>query len=224
METIVYSANIGGYDMFNEPKNYDKNIRYILFTDNKYIKSNVWEICHIDFIDKSYDNRKKARFIKLNPHNLLPNHNISIWIDHNLTPNFNNVNDILNKNNFDTNIMQYNHRFRNCIYDEGNQVLIQKKEHNHIVKLQLEDYKSEGFPKNYGLFETGFMLRKNNEITNNFNEMWWNEVNTKSGRDQLSQMYICWKLNFKIDYFKIGKSVYENPYILSKDHLKKINY
>lgn len=61
MKIIIYTINIGGYDIFVDPKNYDKDVRYILFTDNKYVKSNVWEICHVDFIDKSFDNRKKAQ-------------------------------------------------------------------------------------------------------------------------------------------------------------------
>ena len=82
MKIIVYSVNTGGYDDFREPKIYDPNVRYILFTDNKYYKSKIWEICHTDFLPKNLDNRRKARYIKLNPHIVLPEHDVSIWVDH----------------------------------------------------------------------------------------------------------------------------------------------
>ena len=65
---IVYSVNTGGYDELRSPDVYDPNIRYILFTDNKYLKSSVWEVNHVAFIDIELDNRKKARYIKINPH------------------------------------------------------------------------------------------------------------------------------------------------------------
>ena len=50
MKIVVYSVSTGGYDELKTPKVYDPNIRYILFTDNKYFKSDVWEVNHIDFI------------------------------------------------------------------------------------------------------------------------------------------------------------------------------
>ena len=89
MKVIVYSVNIGGYDLFNHPTKFDDNIRYILFTDNKYFKSNVWEVNHIDFLPNDLDNRLKARYLKTNPHKVLPEHDISLWVDHCFTPKFN---------------------------------------------------------------------------------------------------------------------------------------
>lgn len=222
---IIYSANIGGYDKFNEPKVYDKDVRYILFTDNKYYKSKVWEVCHLDFINELYDNRKKARFIKINPHLVLPNHEISIWIDHNLIPNFSDTNKMLLDINFnESNIMSYKHRFRNCVYDEAKKVLELKKERLEVVKKQIQRYEIEGFPKNYGLFETGFTFRKNNELVKKFNEFWWNEIDNESGRDQLSQMYICWKHGFNIDSINYGNSQYSNPFLETTLHEKELKF
>lgn len=168
---------------------------------------------------------KKPRYIKLNPHNILPEHDVSIWVDNNLIPEFINSSDILTKNNFtNSNIMLYQHRFRNCIYDEGNRVIELKKEKKEIVDSQLKKYSSQGFPKKYGLYETGFMFRKNNNETNKFNELWWDEINNHSGRDQLSQMYVSWKLNFKLDSIKIGSSAYSNPYLKTSNHLIDLKF
>ncbi len=220
---IVYSTNIGGYDEFKTPTIIDPNTRYILFTDNKYIKSKVWEIYHIDFIDKNLDNRKKARFIKLNPHLVLPNHDISIWIDHCFTSKFNNINNFLDEIFFDkNNIMCYKHDIRNCIYSESETIKEKKLDDLNIVNEQMLKYKNENFPNSYGLFSTGFMIRKNNENITKFNETWWNEVKNHSGRDQLSQVYSSWKTSIKITHIPIGKNIYSNKYLTPKtNHTKK---
>ena len=223
MNFIIYSANIGGYDQFNTPTIIDKSARYILFTDNKYFKSKIWEIYHIDFIDKNLDNRKKARYIKTNPHLVLPNHEINIWIDHCYIPRFNDVNNLLKEINFNNNnIMCYRHNVRTCIYTEANVVKTDKLDYPNIVDEQMNKYKMEGFPSKYGLFDSGFTIRKNNELVNKFNETWWNEIKNHSGRDQLSQIYSSWKTNVSITPISNGGNIYSNKYLNPKiKHPKK---
>jgi len=225
MSSIIYSVNIGGYDNLISPKIYDKNIRYILFTDNKYFKSNVWEICHIDFLN-NLDNRLKSRYIKLNPGKVLPPHDNSLWVDNNIIPNISNFNDFLVNIKFlGNNIMLFKHRIRSCIYEESKKVLDLKKEIPNVVKKQMEKYISEGYPKNYGLFETGFMIRNNNKETNEFNEFWWNEVLNGSGRDQLSQMYSSWKTSTKITPINIGNdNVLKNRFSTYTPHIIELTY
>lgn len=216
MSIIVYSVNIGGYDDLRTPEVYDPNIRYILFTDNKYFKSKVWEINYIDFVDKKLDNRKKARFIKINPHIILPKHDISIWIDHCYKPKFKSVNELLKEINFNDSVMCYKHDVRNCIYEESKVIINDKLEYPKIVNEQINKYRSENFPENYGLFDSGFTIRKNSKEVINFNNLWWNEVLNHSGRDQLSQVYSSWKTNTKINPIKIGSSIYNNKFLNQK--------
>ena len=114
---IVYSVNTGGYDELRSPDVYDPNIRYILFTDNKYFKSDVWEVNHVDFVDSKLDNRRKARYIKINSHLVLPNHDISIWVDHCYKPKFNNAEEFLKEIGFfNNNIMSYKHDVLDNVY------------------------------------------------------------------------------------------------------------
>lgn len=211
MKYIIYSVNIGGYDFFNEPKVIDNNVRYILFTDNKYLKSNVWEIHHVDFLSH-LDNRLKSRYIKLNPSIVLPEHDISLWVDHTFTPKISNFEEFLKTIKF-KDISLYKHRIRDCIFDEAIKVISVKKEYESVVNRQINKYINEGFPKKYGLCETGFMVRNNNDKINLFNSLWWSEIKNGSGRDQLSQMYTSWKTNTKIDMITVGKSAYENPFV-----------
>lgn len=223
MNTIIFSVNIGGYDDLKTPKVIDSSSRYILFTDNKYFKSKVWEIYHIDFIDKQLDNRKKARFIKTNPHLVLPEHNISVWVDHCYIPRFNSTLQMLNEINFHNyNIMCYKHNVRNCIFKEAEIVKQDRLDYNEVVDKQMNKYKIEGFPYNLGLFDSGFTIRKNNPDVKKFNETWWNEIKDFSGRDQLSQVYSSWKTNVKIEPISNGGDIYSNKYLNPKiRHSKK---
>lgn len=223
MNTIIYSVNIGGYDDFNTPKVFDKSVRYILFTDNKYFKSKVWEVYHIDFIDEKLDNRKKARFIKTNPHIVLPNHDTSIWIDHCYVPRFDNTKGVLSEINFNSNnIMCYKHNVRNCTYNEAEVVKNDRLDYPNVVNEQMNKYKLEGFPSDYGLFDSGFTIRKNNNDIIKFNETWWNEIKNHSGRDQLSQVYSSWKTGVKITPILTGGNIYSNKYLNPKiKHPKK---
>lgn len=223
MNIVVFSVNSGGYDDFRTPNVYDPNVRYILFTDNKYFRSKVWEICHLDFLSKIKDKRRLARYIKTNPHKLLPNHDISIWVDHCYVPRWRNTVEMLNNFQFnDKKIMNYKHDVRNCIYDEAKVVIKDKLDYEDIVNKQIEFYKNENFPEKLGLFDTGFTIRKNNEEVNKFNETWWNMIENYSARDQLSHVYSSWKNQITIDRIPNGSSIYDNPYLNKKiKHPKK---
>jgi hypothetical protein len=220
---IVYSVSTGGYDELKTPKVFDPNVRYILFTDNKYFKSNVWEVNHINFLDNDLDNRRKARYIKLNPHLVLPTHDISIWVDHCYVPKFNNTLELLNEIEFfDNDIMCYKHDVRQCIYSESEEVKLQRLDYPDVVNSQMSKYRMEGFPHNYGLFDSGFTIRKNNKIVSEFNDVWWSEVKNLSARDQLSQVYSSWKTGVKISQIPVGLSIYDNKYLNPKiKHPKK---
>jgi len=216
MKIIVYSVNTGGYDEFRNPEVYDPNIRYILFTDNKYFKSNIWEVCHIDFITEDLDNRKKARYIKTNPHKVLPQHDVSIWIDHCYKPRFNNAETLLKQIKFNNTVMSYKHDVRNCIYDESEVIKKERLDYVDIVNKQMERYRSEGFPEKYGLFDSGFTIRKNSDEVNRFNDIWWNEILNNSSRDQLSQVYSSWKSGVEISPITVGTNIYSNIYLNPK--------
>jgi hypothetical protein len=219
LKIIVYSANIGGYDKPSELTSYDKNIEYIYFTDNTNFTSEIWNIKPIDFVNPKLDNRRKSRFLKLNPHIVLPEHDISIWMDGSLEPIFTSAHELLEKIGFgDNNIMCYKHRFRNCIYDECEEVLNWKLDFPALVVTQSTNYYNKGFPRNYGLYENGFMIRRNNDKMKKFNEFWWNEVSKNSARDQLSQMYSCWVTKTNILPITVGKNVEENEFLIKKNH------
>ena len=221
MKIIIYSVNTGGYDDFKEPSVVDPNVRYILFTDNKYYKSKIWEICHTDFLPKNLDNRRKARYIKLNPHIVLPEHDVSFWVDHCYRPKFKNTEQLLKEINHNL-ISCFKHDVRKCIYSEAEEVKKQKLDYPNLVDNQMKRYRLEGFPQNFGLFDSGFTIRTNNNQVKNFNETWWKELSENSARDQLSQVYSSWKTKVPIKPITVDSNIYSNRYLeQKKTHPKK---
>jgi hypothetical protein len=227
MKIIVYSANIADYDYYYHPKNIDNNVKYYLFTDNKYFKSKSWNVLNTKDLNIDHlDPRKKARFIKVNSHKVLPEHDISIWLDHCFSFKINDIENMLNSLSFhNKNIMCYAHDERKCIYDEANICKIKKLDNHKLINNQIDKYKVESFPKNFGLFSTGLIIRKKNKEVNSFNELWWDEIYNHSGRDQLSQSYASWKTSVRIDPINIGKNIYNNNFLTIKSqHIKIYKY
>ena len=93
------------------------------------------------------------------------------------------------------------HRTRNSVFDEFNQVIKLKLEKKSMIQKIKEKYKKEGFKDNFGLAEGSFILRRHNEQDCiDIMEKWWNEIKTYSHRDQLSFNYVLWRENKKIKF------------------------
>ena len=77
---------------------------------------------------------------------------------------------------------------------------------------EMDRYKKEGFPEDYGLLQSNIMFRKHNkEDCIKLMETWSNEVVNNSHRDQLSFNYALWKnSDVKIVYLDKNKSTYFN--------------
>lgn len=212
-DVIVYSAIFDQKDNLKELKSKSNRCQYICFTDNKNIKSDFWDIIHVN---KPFESpRLCARYYKLNPHKVLnENFKKSVWIDANIDfiSNF----DIFIENYIDN--IKYpffiKHFDRNCVYDEIDKCIEIKKD-NKDKLLKIKDYyKYIGFPENNGLYDTGVL-----PVNHNFYyiyEKWWDELYNNSIRDQVSLPYILWK-----NGFNCGEIENKNL-IKRKRHLKNI--
>lgn len=209
---VVYTCITGGYDAIIDPKVITKGFDYICFTDNMKMESNIWEIRPLPKETEGLSQVKKQRYVKINPHLHLSEYDVSIWVDGNVTikSNLNEFTDKFLRN--DCSIYVPKHPSRDCIYNEANIVVAMKKDSNSNITPQIERYKKEGFPKNYGLLQSNIMLRKhNNEDCIRFMEQWFEEVKNGSHRDQLSFNYVAWK-NEDIKIFYLDKTIYKSQW------------
>lgn len=197
---VVYTTITGDYEGLYDHTYINPNWDYVCFTDNLSIRSNFntsWKLRPLEF-DKM-DSIRNQRWHKLHPHILFPEYEKSLWLDGSI--------DILNDGIFkdvkkviedSRDLAVALHPKRVCIYDEMVACINAKKDTDDIMQKQVAIMKANGFPKNYGLFETGIMYRNHHQDSmKSLMELWWHWIEKYSYRDQLSLTYCLWKKNIK---------------------------
>ena len=218
---VVYTCITGGYDNLIEPTYITNDFDYICFTDNLNMKSNVWQIRPLPEETNELNTIKKQRYVKINPHLLLSEYELSIWVDGNIEIK-GDLNEFIKENANDTDcIFVPEHPVRNCIYSEEKAVLSLRKDVKENTSPQIDRYKKEGFPRKYGLLQSNILLRRHNEndcIT--IMEDWFEEIRNGSHRDQLSFNYVSWKHPY-IHISYISKIIYRSKWFnWRKSHTK----
>lgn len=194
---IVYTAITGGYDLLNEPLYTNDDITYVCFTNNRDLKSDIWNIEYIQ--NDGLDNMHLAKKIKLMPDEYCKGYETSVWVD----------GKYLIKDDLRSYILKYQkqmpmicfpHPERWCIYDEAAACIYMKRGNKKEIIAQISNYYEAGLPFDNGLYEMGCIVRKHNDnkvIT--LMQDWWKEINKYSNRDQISFPYICRKNDFGPD-------------------------
>lgn len=198
-KVAIYTVNIGGYDTVLQPIIKSENVDYFYVSDKKPSNLGKWEWIDANKFIKDLDttNVKKARYIKTHPHLIFKDYKYSIFIDGNIRTVVD-ISKFVNNINKKTKIAIHPHPYRECIYDEAINCKRSGKGNNKEIDKQIETYRNEGMPEKYGLFETNVVVREhNNELCKKIMEDWWNEIFTKSERDQLSLTYVLWKNKLK---------------------------
>ena len=209
---VIYTCITGGYDSIIEPQQISDGFDYVCFTDDKSMKSNIWDIRPLPKETEGLSQVKKQRYVKINPHLLLNEYDISIWVDGNVTIK-SDLNKFVSENVVDNcSVYVPKHPQRNCIYAEEKAVLKMGKDKIDRTRPQIDRYRKEGFPENYGLLQSNILLRKHNEQDCiKLMEEWFNELKNGSHRDQLSFNYAAWKhQDVKIVY--LDKNIYKSNY------------
>lgn len=215
----IYTCITGEYDNVEEPLIAEKACDYFLFTNNNSLKSNVWNIKEIpEGIKKISNNAKINRYIKMHPKELFPDYDYAIYIDGNVKI-ISIISQLVNKINSKTGLAIHRHCQRTCIYEEIKACRAYKKGKYCDLKKQVNRYKKEKFPNNYGMLECNMIVSDlNNNNANKILSEWWHEyLKSESMRDQIALPYILWKKNLKIDDVgNLGNNI-------NKNYLLKIN-
>lgn len=210
----VYTALFGNYDDLIDPKENYEGCDFICFTDQKHLKSDIWEIRLIEECDLTPNmmNRK----YKILPHLFLSEYEWSMYVDANIKI-LNNPFDLASKYLTKYDFVMPKHFARDCIYEEAKECVILGKSKYDETQKQMNFYKEQGFPKNFGLGENNILFRKHNEkkVVKIMND-WWNELNTQTKMDQLSLAFVLWKNSEKFEY--MDENARGNKYFKVKPH------
>lgn len=215
MKQVVYTAIFGNYDKLKELKFSPGNIEYICFTDNIRLKSKTWKVVYIKNNENgTFSNRKT----KINVLDYLSEYDQSIYIDGNIQV-LNNLKELFNELE-DYPIAAIKHRTRQCIYKEAEQCLKIGKSGCEIIN-QVEVYRNEGFPENYGLTENCIILRNHRHPDLKLIlDHWWEQFYSGIKRDQISLPYIRWKYNVNLKEINLNPRK-PNPYLRWWQHSNK---
>jgi hypothetical protein len=161
------------------------------------------------------------RYCKIFPDVFFKDYDYSIYIDGNIYI-FGDLYPLVNKMG-EHSIGIFSHPKRRDIYTEAAAVIYLNNAKACDVKRQIQAYKKEGFPENWGLYENSLIIRKHNdEICKKLMKLWWQQLNIYTCRDQLSFMYSLWKLNLGNEYVvSLGKDIDLCPEIRRIKHANK---
>lgn len=206
---VVYTCITGDYDQFYNHSFHHPEWDYVCFTDNKKLKSennSLWEIRPLAFDE--LDKVRNQRWHKLHPHQLFPNHRLSLWVDGNVDIRSGKIfQDIgqAKKNKFK--IATGPHPDRDCIYEEHKACAELLKDDFVTMREQIKLLIEDNYPKNWGLSETNILFRQHHHrVVKKVMADWWSWIKEHSFRDQLSFNYVLWKNSLSQNLLT------ENPY------------
>lgn len=196
-KAVVYTAVTGDYDKLLPPEFTDPSIEYVCFTNSTELCSDIWNIRYVH--NDGLSNVMLARNIKLFPHKYLGYKGVSYWVDA--------------KYRIQDDLREYRKRYwRNrgmlCfphfmwadICDELSFLIGYRPDGKKVYITQVADYIREGFPIDFGNYDTGVLVRDtSNDEVRSLMDLWWNQLIKYTYRDQLSFQYLLWKYDFMPD-------------------------
>ena len=211
----IYTAVIGDYDNIQRHLISFDNVDYILFVDNKEKYKDCdsrYDVRQIpsEILEKGQINAN--RYLKFHPYEFLNGYDYAIYLDGNVRI-ISDIRSFINYCSPLTGIAMHAHRNRDCIYDEAEVCVFYRKGIPDKIKKQMARYKSEGFPKHFGMNEATIIVSDlRNDVARRLLNIWWFEFEkSECKRDQLIWPYILWKNKLSInDIGCIGNDIYNN--------------
>lgn len=222
IKLCVYTVCLGGYDIIKNPIYVDSTIDYFIITDQELPVDTVWKKIDINSLKlDEYTKVEQTRYVKVHPEILFPNYDYSLYIDSNIRITCDVKPIIYTFIDSNKSIAIHKHQTRNCIYKESIAIYASGKAKKKDINIQINEYKKDGFPKEYGLFENNIIIRKHNDKDCiNVMNVWWEQIHKfDTKRDQLSFMYSLWKNGFSEEFvFSLGNNSRRNPFFIVSSH------
>ena len=198
--TVINAAFFGNerqIDRIVDQTPYD-NVEYVMYTNqpNK-AQDTIWDVKEVKIENMGL--RMAARQVKTQPHIYHPDSDYWLWIDASMKINID-PNTLVEKYLSRFDICAMPHPERNNWWEEANAILGYRMDTKENVQRGIDKYLDEGLAPTQ-LWETGCLLRRNTSKVIDFNNIWWNEIQTNSIRDQISVQYASWKSGAHINSF-----------------------
>lgn len=220
---IIYTCITNDYDWLLPPIWRSSNVQYICFTDNTQVKSKGWELRPIPSLPSLTNGIFANRYCKFFPWEVLPVHDISIYIDANIRV-------LSDPRPIIMSLQQSGHEWaipkhpaRSDLWQEADACESRNKlnaEEMYLLRRQLISYESEGLPRHCGLTENNIIIRFGNRASlEPVMRLWWDEFMNGVKRDQISLPYVLWKTETNVFQLPFN-SRDRNPYFRIVPHRK----
>lgn len=187
---VVYTCVFGHTDPLHEPAIIG-NARFVCFTDRN-INSKNWEMVRIETAEAP---TRLSRTYKLTPHLLFPDAEISLWMDASFSLRTS-ILDVIDSH--PEKIVRFSHKDRTRIKDEAQEIARIGKARPEPTFAQLAQYQSEGFDTDDNPMQelscNGVVMRRHLPEIAALNELWLEQLNKHTLRDQMSLDYCMWRL------------------------------
>lgn len=217
---VVYTCVFDGYDELRDPLVNSTELRFVAFTDAvRNSETGCWEI--EDYPALADPRININRWCKMHPFELFEGCDYAIYIDGNVTVTSDVSSLYRVAKEAPCGIAMHAHHLRECVYDEAAVCRITKKGNAEAISGQMARYRSEGFPRKFGLCEaTVIVTDLKNPSARELYSAWWDEFcRSESGRDQLALPYVMWKLGYSMsDIGCLGNDEYHNPKFFIEQH------
>lgn len=216
---VIYTVITGGYDRLHEPKVVNKDLDYICFTDDRSMKSETWKIVQIED-GMGLDSVHLQRYYKIFPQEVLKEYDYSIYID-GKNEIAGDLQEFIEFYSGQQSMLCFPHPLRENLIQEVEEVARLGKADAGEMKRQLDQYKDLGYDFSVPIIESCVLVRSHHdEALKGVMSDWWEELNTRTHRDQLSIGYVCWKNKYQFDLCELN--IYDNPYVKEIGHLKRV--
>jgi len=221
-DVVIYTCVTGGFDEV-EAVPEDFPFRCILFTDNKSINVNGWEICLID--DKKKSPIHINRNLKIRMHPMIKEYKKSIYIDGNVIIKEESVELIDKLLKLDNEIGLNLHPRFNSVYEDLFEIFRVGIVKGYMMISVLRNCIDLGIKLSDPFYECNIIYRRHTEKIDLLMNDWWDFYSKGTGRDQAAFVMAVKKNNMKvlnIDLEDIRKK--NSSYFFVKKHGKNKNF
>lgn len=210
---VVYTAVYGDKDELKDSSVSLPNCDLVCFTDNEALESKAFGFqppIHPDPV-------RAAKIFKIMPHRFFPEYTYSLWVDASVILKRGDIRGLVKKCLETYDMAAFPHPLNDCVYCEAETCLAEDLDDEETIKMQMNQYRSLGYPSHGGLIASAFILRRHmSPPMVRLDEDWWTQIQRFSRRDLLSFNYVAWKNNFS--YYVFPENVPMSKYIQIMEH------
>lgn len=188
----VYTSAIGNYDWILQPRVRPDGVDFLRFSDRKPWRLGHWAHRDLPPLPAACSERLMTRLPKLCPHEVLPDHDIVVWIDGNIEV-IGDLTPLLEQFvSLGTDVAMFPHPKGRTVSEEIDFAIKAEKilpEFFDAADQQRIRYREEGVSDEKIVEASIIFYRLPSDALRMAGEKWWGELATYTQRDQISQPF-----------------------------------